>query len=96
MAGPGLLSGIEGDERNVVLTLARMWFTALTGEIVSKDVAAEWAENHLPDEQSALLCEARLAYLRGTTESWESKQVELNVLVESMRQEIDTSLGKKF
>lgn len=30
---PGLVAGLQGDERNVLLTLARMWMTLETGEI---------------------------------------------------------------
>ena len=40
---PGLIASIEGDERNVILTLARMWLTSSSGRICSKDQAAEWA-----------------------------------------------------
>jgi len=38
---PELITNIQGDERNVLLTLARMWFTASTGKICSKDFAAQ-------------------------------------------------------
>lgn len=34
---PALLGGLQGDERNVLLTLARMWHTAVTGCFVTKD-----------------------------------------------------------
>ncbi|MGH2789781.1 MAG: aminoglycoside adenylyltransferase domain-containing protein [Actinomycetota bacterium] len=37
----GLLADLEGDERNVVLTLARIWCSLATDEIRSKDEAAE-------------------------------------------------------
>lgn len=40
---PGLIASIEGDEHNVILTLARMWLTSSSGRICSKDQAAEWA-----------------------------------------------------
>lgn len=40
---PGLIASIEGDERNVILTLARMWLTSSSSRICSKDQAAEWA-----------------------------------------------------
>src|SRR5690606_34256793 len=35
---PALLDNLAGDERNVLLTLTRMWRTLSTGEIVPKDV----------------------------------------------------------
>ena len=59
---PGLIAGIKGDERNVILTLARMWLTAAVGDFQPKDVAAEWAIPRLPKEQGALLDLARTAY----------------------------------
>lgn len=52
-----------GDERNVVLTLARIWCTAATGRIVSKDAAADWAMERLPVAHRPVLLEARQAYL---------------------------------
>ena len=52
-----------GDERNIILALARIWYTAATGEIVPKDVAAAWAVDRLPAEHGALMAHARAAYL---------------------------------
>lgn len=52
---PELLTDLDDDTRNVLLTLARIWTTLATGEITTKDVAADWAIAHLP---------------RSTTPSW--------------------------
>jgi streptomycin 3"-adenylyltransferase len=52
-----------GDERNIVLTLARIWYSAATGSIVPKDVAADWVLERLPIEYQPILHEARQAYL---------------------------------
>lgn len=52
-----------GDERNVILTLARIWYSAVNGTIVSKNVAADWALQRLPAEHTPILLEARQAYL---------------------------------
>jgi streptomycin 3"-adenylyltransferase len=38
---PELLNDLPGDTRNVVLTFARIWATLATGEIKSKDAAAD-------------------------------------------------------
>lgn len=59
---PGLIEGIKGDERNVILTLARMWQTVSIDEISLKDVAGEWALSRLSKEYSTLLNLARKAY----------------------------------
>lgn len=53
----------EGDERNVMLTLTRIWYSAQAGEIVPKDVAADWAMERLPIEHRSVLLKAREAYL---------------------------------
>lgn len=60
---PALLDGLHGDERNVLLTLARMWRTAATGEFVTKDAAATWAVPRLPKPVADVLAHAREAYL---------------------------------
>lgn len=52
-----------GDERNIILTLARIWYSAATGKIVPKDVAADWLLERLPIEYQQILYEARQAYL---------------------------------
>ena len=78
---PGLLAGLEGDVRNVLLTLARIWFTLATGEIRSKDAAASWVLDHLKDlapadrvATGAVLTLAREQYLAGThgETAWDS------------------------
>ena len=46
---PGLISSFKGDERNVLLTLSRMWLTLVTEEITTKDVAAKWVILKLPE-----------------------------------------------
>lgn len=69
---PGLLDDLDGDTRNVVLTLARVWTTLATGEIRSKDAAADWALAHLPPEHRPVLEHARTLYLhhRYSEERW--------------------------
>ncbi|SEA60153.1 streptomycin 3-adenylyltransferase [Nitrosospira multiformis] len=54
----------QGDERNVVLALARIWFSVSTGEIARKDAAAaSWLLERLPHEHRAVLMVALAAYL---------------------------------
>lgn len=57
------------DEANVVLTLARMWYSIETGDIAPKDVAAAWLIQRVPAEHSPVLAQAREAYLRGRQEN---------------------------
>ncbi|ANY17513.1 aminoglycoside adenylyltransferase family protein [Bordetella pseudohinzii] len=53
----------SGDERHVLLTLARVWYSAATGAIAPKDMAADWALARLPETYRPLLWQARQAYL---------------------------------
>lgn len=92
---PNLLSDIEGDERNVLLTLARMWLTAETGEIAAKDVAAAWAEQQAPVEHAALLKCAREGYLGRVDDRWEAKGEGIKALVAYMKNNIERTLGDR-
>jgi streptomycin 3"-adenylyltransferase len=74
---PSLLDNLTGDERNVLLTLARMWRTATTGEFVTKDTAAEWAIPRLPEDLATVLIHARDAYLGQSKDAWETHQTEV-------------------
>lgn len=69
---PDLLHDLSGDTRNVVLTLARIWTTLATGEIRSKDAAADWALARLAPEHRSVLAYAKQLYLtrRYTEETW--------------------------
>jgi predicted nucleotidyltransferase len=70
-----VLKGIgTTDTRNGVLTLARIWHTASTGEIRSKDAAADWALERLPAEHRAVLARARAIYLGEEDERWDDLQ----------------------
>lgn len=89
---PGLLADLKGDERNVILTLARMWLTASTGEIRSKDQAAEWAIPRLPEEHAALLDLARKAYRGEYVDKWEGRESEVKALVNYMEKSLEDCL----
>ncbi|BET98067.1 aminoglycoside adenylyltransferase domain-containing protein [Xenorhabdus taiwanensis] len=89
---PALIETLQGDERNVLLTLARMWRTLVTGEFVSKDVAADWAAARLPAIQAAVLTNARENYLRGREEDWRNRQQELQLTVSSLHDCVLTNL----
>lgn len=89
---PTLTGTLQGDERNVLLTLARMWRTVLTGEFVSKDVAADWAATRLPIEQADVLVDAREAYLSGCESDWRNRQQELQHTVKSLHDHVLANL----
>jgi predicted nucleotidyltransferase len=67
---PALMDNLRGDERNVLLTLARMWRTLEVGDFVPKDAAAQWAIPRLPADAAAPLNLARAAYLGEQSDDW--------------------------
>lgn len=67
---PGLLADLESDTANVLLTLARIWLTLATGEIRSKDAAADWALARLPSTHRLALARARAIYLGQLADTW--------------------------
>lgn len=83
---PSLLENLEGDERNVLLTLARMWYTLSTGGLSSKDQAAEWAAARLPEPFSAPLLLAARAYRGEAADHWETEGTK--ALAEVLQKEI--------
>lgn len=87
---PGLLADLEDDTRNVVLTFARIWTTLATGEIRSKDTAADWALARLPAEHRAVLARARELYLAGEHERWEDLRGRIRPHVDHVVREIET------
>jgi predicted nucleotidyltransferase len=66
-----LQGDIGSDTRNVILTLARIWSTVATGTIRSKDAAADWALDRLPEAHRAVLARARAIYLGDEAERWD-------------------------
>ncbi|GAA2399329.1 aminoglycoside adenylyltransferase family protein [Streptomyces glaucosporus] len=67
---PDVLEGIEGDERNALLTLARVLVTLDTGRIVPKDTAAEAVARTLAAADRELLERARAGYLGTAADDW--------------------------
>lgn len=76
-----------GDERNVVLTLARIWYSAATAKIAPKDVAADWAMARLPAELQPVLLEARQAYLGYGEDRLASRGDQLTAFVQYVKHE---------
>lgn len=66
-----LVGEVEADTANALLTLARIWNTLATGEIPSKDAAADWALERLPDRHRPALERARDVYLGEAEDRWD-------------------------
>jgi predicted nucleotidyltransferase len=63
--------GLETDTRNAVLTLARIWNAMETEDVLSKDDAASWALQRLPEEHRPVLERARAIYRGEAEERWD-------------------------
>jgi streptomycin 3"-adenylyltransferase len=65
-----LMDEFEEDTRNILLTLARVWQTVVTGVIDRKDRAAGWAQKRLPPDYQQLMERARAMYLGWQPDKW--------------------------
>jgi predicted nucleotidyltransferase len=66
-----VLRGLDEETTNMVLTLARAWSSIETGQIRTKDDAAAWALDRLPEEHRTVLLHARAVYLGEAEERWD-------------------------
>jgi streptomycin 3"-adenylyltransferase len=90
MTVPGL--DVTSDTRNVVLTLARIWSSLVTGRILAKDEAAEWAMRRLPAVHRPVLARARQIYLGTREEEWDDLRDALRAFADSIVTEIRRAL----
>jgi aminoglycoside 9-adenylyltransferase len=67
---PALLDDLSGDERNVLLTLARMIVTLESDEIVPKDQAVQRVSGRVATSDATVLDLARRGYLGETVDDW--------------------------
>ena len=52
-----------GDEKHIILALARIWYTSVSGDIASKELAATWLLERIEPPYRAVLSKARAIYL---------------------------------
>lgn len=81
----------QGDERNIALALARVWLSAVSGGIASKDVAAGWAMSRLPPALRPLLAQARMAYLGEAQDDPMALAGGMAAYVRHVRREVETA-----
>lgn len=91
---PALTASLGGDERNVLLTLARMWRTAATGDFVGKDAAADWAMPRLPEPARAMLRLARDAYLGRTADDWSAHAAQARQATDHLHRKVAALLDR--
>ena len=85
----------QGDERNVVLALARIWYSASTGEIASKQRAAEWGLEQLPARHRDVLDLARSAYLGADDRALVARKAETKAFIDYVKMEIKRLLPRQ-
>ena len=87
-----LTAGLQGDERNILLTLARMWRTASSDTFVTKDVAAARAVPKVGQRDGATLEYARKAYLGKIADDWSDRHEDARHLAATLARHIDRAL----
>jgi predicted nucleotidyltransferase len=83
-----LLADLDTDTCNVILTLARIWTTAATGEIRSKDAAADWVLDRLPPDHRPVLARSRAIYLGDEDDRWDDLHNRIRPFVDHLIAEI--------
>ena len=68
---PNLMSDIDSDARNVLLTIARIWSTVAADAIRSKPAAADWVINRLPEKYRPVMERAKAICKGEEKEHWE-------------------------
>lgn len=90
-----LMDEFDADTRNILLTLARIWQTVVTGVIDRKDRAAEWAGVRLPPGGRPLLERARAMYLGLEPDGWTDLASEARTIAEYMISEIRQEVARR-
>jgi streptomycin 3"-adenylyltransferase len=85
---PSLLGNLPTDTSNVLLTLARIWSTVETGELRSKDGAAEWALARLAGAGTRALHRACAVYLGEAEDLWAGLEGDAAIEAERIVREI--------
>lgn len=69
-----LMSDLNSDTRNVLLTYARIWSTLKTDAIRSKPAAADWAIDRLPEKYRPVMKRAKAICTGEENEYWDDIQ----------------------
>nr|QDF94635.1 aminoglycoside adenyltransferase [Salmonella enterica subsp. enterica serovar Typhimurium] len=82
-----------GDERNVVLTLSRICYTAATGKIAPKDVDATWAMARLPAQHQPILLNAKRAHVGQEEDYLPARADQVAALIKFVKYEAVIMIG---
>jgi predicted nucleotidyltransferase len=89
---PNLMSELDSDVRNVLLTFARIWNTIATNAISSKPSAADWVINRLPEKYRPVIERAKAIYKGEEQEHWEDIQELIKPCANFMLREINNKI----
>lgn len=85
---PTLISELDSDTRNVLLTFARVWSTLATDTIRSKPAAADWVINSLPEHYRPVMQRAKAICTGEEKEHWDDIQELIRPCADFMLREI--------
>ncbi len=86
---PDLMSELDSDVRNVLLTLARIWSTVASDSIRSKPAAAEWVISRLPEGYRPVMERAKAICQGDEKEYWGDIQEIIKPCADFIVSEID-------
>jgi streptomycin 3"-adenylyltransferase len=92
---PGLYADLDGDTRNVLLTLARILVTVETGELVAKDEAADRVLPRLAARERTVLERARDAYHGPDDGSFTDLAPDVRPCADALRAAIDAAVSSR-
>ncbi|WP_342375277.1 aminoglycoside adenylyltransferase family protein [Myxococcus stipitatus] len=80
----------RGEEKHILLALARIWMTRVRGGFFPKDVAAAWALERLPPAHRPVLEAARAAYVGEREVEWARLAEEVGACIRFMKALIES------
>ncbi|MFH2019502.1 MAG: aminoglycoside adenylyltransferase family protein [bacterium] len=87
-----LVADLDWDTRNVLLTLARIWNSVTTDTICSKEDAADFAIELLPEQLMPVLLRAKQVLLGETPEHWDDLKIYVRSCADFMVKKIDDQM----
>lgn len=91
---PNLMSDLDNDTRNVLLTFARIWSTVETDTIRSKPAAADWAIDCLPEKYHPVMNRAKAISKGEVEEYWDDIRELIKPCADFMLAQINNDISK--
>ncbi len=89
-----IVSDLEQDTRNVLLTLARIWSTLETNAIRSKPAAADWVINRLPAIYQPVMTRAKAICIGVENEHWDDIKALIKSCADFMVDKINSQISQ--